>query len=300
MALRKLFPYIVSFLVLAFAFTPLVFVAIGSFMPEAELRAAPGTRLWFARGPTTVYYQYIFLSPFGIDFPSNDPYVRYEIRSLVILNIAYFPRILLNSVTVASAVALINLIFGALAAYAFARLNFKAKTATFAFILVSRLLPPISLAVPYYILMQSLGLINQLSSVILVHSVLTLPFTIWYLTLYYRTIPVDMEEAAFVDGATLFQTLRYISFPTAGSGLVAIGLFSFLLSYNEFLFAQFLLGRIDVQTVPIFVASMSTATDVYWAMMYGILVLTTLPMIALIFIVFRFINITQLAGALRH
>ncbi len=300
MRTKNLISYFIISIFLLFLFAPIAYNIIGSFMPETELRSSPGSRLWFARGPTTVYYQYVFLAPFGIEFPSNDPYIRYEIRSLVILNVAYFSRILLNSVLVATTVAVTNFFLASLAAFAFTRLNFRGRTSLFTFILVSRLLPPIVLAVPYYVLMQALGLTNNLFSIILIHIVLSLPFSIWYLVLYYRTIPIEIEEAARVDGATLWQTVRHITMPVAGTGLIAIALFSFLTSYNEFLFAHFLLGRVDVQTVPVFIASMATATDVYWAMMYSILNLTMLPMIVAVLLIFRFINISKLAGAIRY
>ncbi len=291
--------YLIIIIFLLFLFVPVAFSVIGSIMPETELRSPPGSRLWFARGPTTVYYQYVFLAPFGFEFPSQDPYIRYEIRSLVILNIAYFGKILLNSVIVAGAVAVTNFFLASLAAFAFTRINFRGRVGLFTFILISRLLPPVVLAVPYYILMQTLGLVNNLGSIILIHIVLTLPFSIWYLVLYYRTIPVEIEEASRVDGATLWQTVRYITMPVASTGLLAIALFAFLTSYNEFLFAHFLLGRIDVQTVPVFIASMATATDVYWAMMYAILTLTMLPMIVVILLILKFINIPKLAGAVK-
>jgi len=291
--------YLIILIFLAFLFVPIIFAFLGSIMPETELRATPGSRLWFARGPTFLYYLYVFLSPFGYEFPSQDPYIRYEIRSLVILNIAYFGRILLNSLIVASVVSVTNLLLASIASFAFTRLNFKGRTALFVFVLISRLLPPIVLAVPYYVIMQILGLVNNLLSIILIHIVLALPFSIWYLVLYYRTIPIEVEEAARIDGASIWQTIRYITMPVASSGLVAIGLFAFLMSYNEFLFAHFLLGRIEVQTVPVFIASMATATDVYWAMMYAILVLTMLPMIGVILVIWRFINISQLAGAMK-
>ena len=299
MKVKNLISYIIIAIFLLFLFAPIAFCIIGSVMPETELRAPPGSRLWFVRGPTTVYYQYVFLAPFGFEFPSQDPYIRYEIRSLVILNIAYFGRILLNSVIVAGAVTIINFLLASLAAFAFTRLNFRGRTGLFVFVLISRLLPPVVLAVPYYVLMQILGLVNTLGSVILVHIVLALPFSVWYLVLYYRTIPVEIEEASRVDGATIWQTIRYITMPVAGTGLIAIALFAFLTSYNEFLFAHFLLGRIDVQTVPVFLASMATATDVYWAMMYSILTLTMLPMVAAVLLILRFINISQLAGAMK-
>src|SRR5207245_7327036 len=127
----------------------------------------------------------------------------------------------------------------------------KGRTAAFLFILLSRLLPPAVLAIPYYVLIQSLGLLNNLASAILIYTVLTLPFPIWYLVLYFRTIPVEVEQPSLVDGATLWQTLRNVTVRISGSGLVAITLFSFILSYNEFLFAHFLVLRTALLTCPV-------------------------------------------------
>ncbi len=301
MAKRVLVYYGVSILVLMFILVPILFMVIGGFMPETELRSDPGSRLWFARGPTTAYYSYILLSPFGYGFPSTDPYLTETgFPFLYILNVQYFLPSLLNSVIVASAVALINLLVASIAAFSFTRINFRGRTGLFIFVLVSRLLPPLVLAIPYFILIQSLGLLNSLGSVVLIDTVLTLPFSIWYLVLYYRTIPVEMEEASLVDGASLWQTFRHITLRVSGSGLVAITLFSFLLSYNEFLFARFLLGRPEFTTVPVYVGSLATSLVVYWAIIHATLALTILPMAVLIIVFKKFINITELAGAIKR
>lgn len=301
MARKTLVYYVVSVLVLAFILVPIFFMVLGGFMPETELRSSPGSRLWFVRGATTAYYQYILLSPFGSGFPSTDPYLtEVGFPFLAILNVQYFMPALLNSVMVAAAVALINLVLASAAAFAFTRINFRGRTGFFIFVLVSRLLPPVVLAIPYFILIQSLGLLNNLGSVILIDTVLTLPFSIWYLVLYYRTIPVEMEEASLVDGASLWQTLRYITLRVSGSGLVAITLFSFLLSYNEFLFARFLLGTPEFTTVPVYVGSLATSLVVYWAIIHATLALTILPMAVLIIFFKKFVNITELAGALKR
>jgi multiple sugar transport system permease protein len=296
--MRKSWFYFFSTLLLIFALYPIITTALGSIMPETELRTDPPDNPWFAQGATLSYYNFIFSSGFG-QIP-DDPYIRWALRSLVTTNVQYFTQILGNSAIVASAVAALNVALGSIAAYAFARLRYRGSVASFVFVLTSRLLPPIAVALPYYIILQSFGLLNTLSSVILVHTVITLPFTIWYLVLYIRSIPVEVEEAALTDGASLLQAMRKVSLPIASSGLLAAGLFAFVLSYNEFLFAQFLLGRIEVRTLPVFLASLASSADVYWALMYGALTLTTVPAIVALALVWRFLKISQLAGALKR
>lgn len=296
--MRKLWFYVLSSLLLSFALFPLVMTAIGSVMPETELRTEPPENPWFAQGPTFSYYNYLFTSPFGGKIP-DDPYIRWALRSLVTTNVKFFLQILANSAIVASAVAVLNVILGSVAAYSFARFRYRGSVVSFTFVLVSRLLPPIAVALPYYIILQSVGLLNTLSSVILVHTALTLPFVIWYLVLYIRSIPVEIEEAALTDGASLFRAMTRVSFPIAWSGLLAAGLFAFVLSYNEYLFASFVLGKIDVRTLPVFLAFLASSADIYWALMYGALTLTTIPAIVALGIVWRFLKISQLAGALK-
>ncbi len=295
--------YALSALVLGFILIPIFFMALGGFMPESEIRGAPGQHLWFVKGATSTYYAYIFTSPFGYPFPSTDPYITWSSetvgRFLQILNVNYFLGTIVNSVVVATTVAITNLVLGSLAAFSFARIPFRGRTAAFVFILLSRLLPPVVLAIPYYILIQSLGLLNNLGSVVLIDTVLTLPFSIWYLVLYFRTIPVEIEEASLVDGASLWQTLRHISMRLSGSGLWAITLFSFILSYDEFLFSRFLLGNYSFQTVPVYVGSLSTSLVIYFAIIHGVLALSLVPMVIIVLIFRKFINLSQLAGAIK-
>ena len=293
---KKALLYIISFILVFFALFPIVTTFIGSILTETELRTLPEETNWFSHGITFYYYYYIF---FDGEFTSN-PDIRYTLRSLVILNILYLPRIMLNSFIVALAVSLINISIGTIAAYSFARMTFRGSSPFFVFVLLSRLIPPVALAVPYYVICFKLGISNTLLSVILIHSVITLPFGIWYLTLYFRTIPVDLEESAMVDGCSMFQAMRRISLPIALSGLVAVSLFSFVLSYNEFMFAQFVLEKIEVQTLPVFLASLSTSTDVYWATQYTVLTLSIIPAVIFIGLIWRYIKISELAGALKY
>lgn len=296
--MRKSLFYLFSSLLVLFAIFPIAITAIGSVMPETEVRTGPPENPWFAHGATFAYYNFIFTSAFGGQIP-DDPYIKWSLRGLTTTNVSFFLQILSNSTIVAASVAILNVLLGSMAAYSLARLRYRGSVASFVFILLSRLLPPIAVALPYYIIMQSIGLVNTLGSVIIIHTVVTLPFTIWYLVLYIRSISVNIEEAALTDGASLFQAMRKISLPMASSGLLAAGLFSFVVSYNEFLFSQFLLGKIEVNTLPVFLGSLSISSDVYWSLMYGALTLTTIPTVIALAIVWRFLKISQLAGALK-
>jgi ABC-type glycerol-3-phosphate transport system permease component len=290
--------YLFSAILVFFALFPIITCYIGSITPETEIRSEPHKPIW-VKGPTFYYYEYIFGAPFGMQF-TTDPYLRYEaVRALVFTNVNYTLQILLNSFIVAAGVAFLNVLIGGITAYAFTRLRFPGSTGVFTFILLSRLLPPIIIAVPYYAICYSLGITNTLLSLLLVHGVITLPFTIWYLTLYYRTIPVEIEESALVDGCSYFQAFRKVAFPTASSGLMAAGLFSFMLSYNDLLFAQFLEEKVEVTTIPLFIAFLSTQTDLYFAIMYAVLSLTFIPVILMLIVLWKKLNITELVGALK-
>ncbi len=297
-AARTAIIYLFSAILVFFALFPIVCVYIGGITPETELRASPKTGLWL-KGPTFYYYEYILGAPFGMKF-TTDPYLRYEaVRALVFTNVNYTLQIVLNSFAVAAGVAFINILLGGVTAYSFTRLRFPGSTPAFLFILLSRLLPPIIVAVPYYAICYALGITSTLFSLLFVHGIITLPFTVWYLTLYYRTIPIDMEESALVDGCSYFQAFRKIAFPMARSGLMAVGLFSFMLSYNDLLFAQFLQEKIEVYTIPLFLAAFATQTDMYFAVQYAVMSLIFIPVIIVLILLWKRLNIAELVGALK-
>jgi ABC-type glycerol-3-phosphate transport system permease component len=116
-------------------------------------------------------------------------------------------------------------------------------------------------------IIQSLGLMNTKLSLMLVHSALTIPFSIWFLTLYITNIPRDMEEAGFVDGCNYLQVIRLIVVPMIIPGLVAASAFAFMASYNEFLFARFLTTSVVSQTGPVVISSISGNPDASYAQM---------------------------------
>jgi ABC-type glycerol-3-phosphate transport system permease component len=193
----------------------------------------------------------------------------------------------------------VNLILGSLAAYAFARLRFPGKTAAFNIILMSRLIPTVALAVPYYLIVQRLGLINSYWALIAIYSVLTIPFTTLVLTLYFRGLPAEIDEAAQVEGASPWRVLKDITIPLSLPSLVGAGLFAFMLSYSEFLFALFITTTRERRTLPAIFAGLSSNVDVSWSMLMSSIVIGLIPTLLLAFPVWRFMVRGLTAGSVR-
>jgi len=142
-----------------------------------------------------------------------------------------------------------------------------------------------AVAIPIYTILRVIGLLDTKPGLILVHAAFTLPFTIWVLTLYFDSLPREVEEAALVDGCGRFAALRHIVIPMARPGLAAVGAFSFLFSYNEFLFAQLILSSVEGKTIPVIIAAISVNPDAsYTLIAVGVTLAIVAPLLmALIF-----------------
>jgi multiple sugar transport system permease protein len=138
-------------------------------------------------------------------------------------------------------------------------------------------MPAMAIAIPYYVIILTLKLLDTYLSLILIYASLTLPFTIWFLTLYISNIPSEMEDAGLVDGCTRFQAMRYILLPMMAPGLVAAAAFAFMTSYNEFLFARFLTQSIKTQTGPVIIASISGNPDASYSLISVCITLGIIP-----------------------
>lgn len=281
-----------AILLALFWFGPFVLVAIGSVIPEGNLISFPPR--WFADRPFLGNYDYIFTGRIPSTYEQ-----RGALRSMISNEVRYVPRTLLNSFVVATAVMLVNLALGSLAAYAFARLRFPGRAAAFNFILASRLIPTVALAVPYYAIVQRLGLLNSYWALIAIYAVLTLPFTILVLTLYFRNVPVEIDEAAQLEGASPWRILWDITLPLSLPSLVGAGLFAFMLAYGEFLFALLITTSIDRRTLPVILATISANPDVSWGLLMASIALGTLPTLLLAIPVWRFMVRGLTAGAAR-
>jgi multiple sugar transport system permease protein len=253
---------------------PFLWVISASFQGENELLAKPPS--FIPKHPTTDNYRYVFTGQVPTAYE-----VTGQLRSRISQEARLIAPALRNSFLVALAVLLINLLFATPAAYAFARLRWRFKNGFYNFILGSRLMPAIAVAIPYYVIIQSLKLLNTRLSLALVYSALTIPFSIWFLTLYITNIPREMEDAGLVDGCNYLQVLTHVVVPMILPGLVAASAFAFMTSYNEFLFARFLTNSIASQTGPVIIASIAGNPDASYSLISVCLTLTMIPPIIL-------------------
>ena len=228
--------YFAALAVFLFSAGPVALSLLGSVIPDRALFSFPPD--WFSSGLTFDNYRYIFTG----EIPSSYE-VRGALRGMISDAARQVPDSMINSTIVALGVMAVNIFFGAPAAYAFARMQFRGKTVSFMVIVLSRLVPAVALATPFYLLIQALGLLGTKLALVLVHSVLTLPFTVLILSVFFRRIPEDIEDAAIVDGCNRFQVFYKIVLPLSLPSLFATGLFAFMLSYAEFLFALVLSGE---------------------------------------------------------
>jgi trehalose/maltose transport system permease protein len=196
-----------------------------------------------------------------------------------------FGRNILNSVVVASAVVALSLFLGVTAAYAFGRIAFHGRRLLLLTILGVSMFPQVAVLSGMFELIRSLGLYNTLPGLVLANLMLTLPFTVWVLTTFMRELPREIEEAAYVDGATPWITVRRVFLPLMGPAMVTTGLLSFIVAWNEFLFALTFTLTNEQRTVPVAIALMSGASgyELPWGAIMAASVIVTVPVIALVF-----------------
>lgn len=291
-ATRRIVIYTGALLLAVFWFAPFVLVLIGSVIPEVNLLSFPPN--WFVDPPNLQTYDYIFTGKVPESYEQ-----RGAMRSMISSEVRDVPRAILNSFIVATAVMIINVIFGSLGAYAYARIRFRGRSAAFNFVLFSRLIPTVAIAVPYYLIVQAFGLLNSYWALILIYSVLTLPFTTLVLTLYFRGIPEEIDEAAQLEGASPWRILKDISIPLAMPSIIGAGLFSFMLSYSEFLFGLFITTSAERRTLAVVLGGLSVNTDVSWNMLMASIALGTIPTLLLAIPVWRFMVRGLISGAVK-
>ncbi len=290
---RKVFIHIAALVVFLFCAGPLLLTLLGGVIPDAALLSFPPR--WFSRPPTLDYYNYIFTGKVPQAYES-----RGASRGMITQEVRQIPNAMKNSAIIAVAVMGMNMLFGSMSAYSFARFRFRGRAATFTGIVMCRLMPAAALIVPFYLIVQAAGLLDTKIAVILVHSILTLPFTVLILSVFFRGVPVEIEEAARIDGAGPWATFWRITLPLAASSMVATGLFAFMLSYSEFLYSLILTGSEATRTLPVVMAALSTNTDVAWGMLMAGVFLTLLPTLVLAIVVWKFVVENIILGASKY
>jgi multiple sugar transport system permease protein len=210
-----------------------------------------------------------------------------------------FLQYLVNTLIVASATTALALVFGSLAAYSFTRFRFAGSDSLPLFYLVMRRLPRFVLVIPYYLLMRQLGLLNTYSALVLAYTSFSLPFVIWLMIGFFKEIPLELEEAGMVDGASRVQVFTRIVVPLVAPGLAATAIFAFLLGWNELLFSLVLAGR-DTRTLPnLAVAVAVSDRGIEWGPLNAMGSLVLLPVIAMALLVQRHIVKGMTMGAVK-
>jgi multiple sugar transport system permease protein len=196
---------------------------------------------------------------------------------------------LLNSAFVASASTIVSVALASLAAYALTRLRFLGAGLLTTLLLITYLLPGTLLFIPLYQTLSSIGLINSYAALIVTYPTFLLPFATWVMMGYFRSIPVELEEAAMIDGASRFYIFLRITIPLAAPAILSVTLFAFTNAWNEFLFAFVFINSESLRTLPIGLQSMVFGDILPWGKLMAASLLTAVPVAVLYIYAQRFL-----------
>ncbi|MEU0485226.1 MULTISPECIES: carbohydrate ABC transporter permease [unclassified Streptosporangium] len=208
-------------------------------------------------------------------------------------------RYLLNSSIVALGTVLIGAVFSLLAATAVARFRFRGRTSFLILLLIVQMVPGEALLIPLFMMVRRAGLYDQLLGLIVVNVAMTLPFAIWMLRTFVAAVPKELEEAAWIDGASRFATFWRVLFPLVAPGLVATSIFSFITAWNEFVFALTLIGDQGSYTMPVALRYFVSQRSVDWGGIMAASTLMTIPVIVFFLLVQRRMVSGLVAGAVK-
>jgi trehalose/maltose transport system permease protein len=212
-----------------------------------------------------------------------------------------FQHALINSTIVAGSVTLISLAIGSLAAYALGRFRFRGRSAVLYLMLSMTIFPQIAILGALYTMITRFHLYDSLGALILSYMIFTLPFTVWVLTSFMRGLPGDLEEAAYVDGATPLQVFYKVLLPLIAPGLVTTGLLAFIAAWNEYLYALSFIQTPQKYTVPLAITTFQgkSGFEQPWGEIMAATVIVTLPLIVATLVLQRRILAGLTAGAVK-
>jgi multiple sugar transport system permease protein len=273
--LTKIITYIIIIIALVIFSFPLIWIILTGFKFKVEAFQMPPAWIFT---PTLDNFREVFQGEVARGVP--------------------FSQVYLNSIIIATTSTFFSLVLASLAAYSFARFNFAGKNYLAIFVIGTRMLPPIALVIPIYIMFASVKLIDKQLSLILAYTALNLPFATWMLRGFFLQIPRELEESAMIDGCTLIGALWRVILPLAAPGLVATAIFSFILAWNDFQFAL-VLATSESITLPVAAARFRTDEGPLWGQIGAAAGLVLLPLIVLTFALQRHIVRGLTAGSVK-
>ncbi len=209
-------------------------------------------------------------------------------------------RFFLNSYLVATVVTLLTLFVAILAGYSFSRHSFKLKKPLNLFIISTQTVPPISLLIPYFGIVVAFRMYDTYFALIFTYMVFTLPYAILLMTGYFNTLPKELDEAVIIDGGSSFTALWRVLVPVSIPGIVATGVYTFLLSWNEFLFALTLTKSTEMRTVPIGIQLLMGQHAYEWNEMMAMSILGSFPILIMYMVVQRYFLEGLTAGSVKN
>lgn len=260
---RVLFSLAVGVVLLLTLF-PFYWMVYTSFVPETELYNIPPALL----PPQVTLANYEVL--LGAE---SVPFVQYFINSIVIATIS----------------AALGLLFAVFGAYSFARLEYPGRGVFSRGVLLVYMFAGILMVVPIYQILVWLGLVNTRLGVVLVHFTFVIPLGLYMLGNFFRSIPREIEEAALMDGYSRFEVIRKITIPMSMPAIIAVYLYSFILSWNEYLYAKILLRDSRLYTLPIGIENLGTAFENVWGEIMAASILTTIPVLVIFLYLQRYL-----------
>lgn len=192
-----------------------------------------------------------------------------------------------NSLIVASSVTIITGIVATLAAYSLVRFNIKFNNVIKISALLGYMIAPIMIVIPFFLIMRVINLGNTTLSLILAHIAFCFPFSLWLMIAYIKDLPEQYEKAAYIDGANKFQTFCYVVIPNVLPGILAISIFTFILSWNDYVFARILITGDALKTIPIGIEDIYHSTVVDWGMLMASGVVISVPIIVGFIIIYQ-------------
>ena len=267
----NIFSYMYMILCVLIALYPIIWIIMSSFKTNKEF----------------------FSNSFGL--PTSFSFIGYQQA----LQISPIMKFFFNSAVIAILTTLLNVFILAMAAYVIARVEFPGRRLIFSIISVSMVIPITSLLQPLYIIINKLGLYDTKTALILVYAALSLPMSLMILRRSFESIPRELEEAAYIDGAGFFRTFVQIMIPCAKNGLASAAVLTFLNSWNEFTFALVLTSSASVRTLPLSLSYFKSQFSFNYTAMFAAITMAVIPSI-IVFVVFQEHIITSLtAGSVK-
>lgn len=268
--------YIVCIIIIIVVLAPLIWIGISSFKSITDVQKVPIE--YIPRNPTIETYKFIFFDPrFG-----------------------NWEKFIFNSLKISIITTIIVTAAASLAGYAFSRFRFKGASFMLILLLITQMFPGPSILIPIYRLIERLGLLDAHAAIILVDIMFTLPFAVWLSIGNFENIPIDIEEAAYIDGCSPLRAFFKVILPVSKIGLVSVAMYTFLLAWAEYIFSLVILSSEMKRTVALQLGSMASEINIVWNEIGAATVVVSIPLLVLFLWAQKYFVKGMVAGSIKE